>query len=154
MKLFSVFLLICSSVAMAEECSSISTKVVERNLVWSQSQAKGKTVIIKNLDTNLLYPKEVSVKTTGVISLGDLTPNKNGYQLILASLPQATLNQIQAHTASCFKKGDCSMKADDVALSREACRYTIKTESAPTTVSKSASVETPKFVPSVAPTTK
>lgn len=112
-----LFLLVMSSMVLGNfafaqtvpQCAGAQMGKNSTDLVWSHPDAIGKMVVVKNLDTNLVYPKDTSYKAKGTISLKDLLPNKKGYALILVDLTEQSLADVKAATQKCVQRGDCSM---------------------------------------------
>ena len=119
----SVLLFTASFTYAQESCEGAKIGKNATDLVWSHSEAIGKMVIVKNLDTNLVYPKDVSYKTQGNISLKDLLPNKKGYTLILADLTEESLKDVKVSIQNCLEKKDCSMNPKKLQTKKTPCSW-------------------------------
>lgn len=106
-----------------QQCAGAKMGKNATDLIWNHPEAVGKMVVVKNLDTNLVYPKDVAYKTSGKISLQDLLPNKKGYSLLLVDLTTESLAEVKSSTQDCVKKGDCSMKESQLKVKNTPCSW-------------------------------
>lgn len=118
-----IVLTLVSLTSQAQQCAGAKMGKSATDLVWSHPDAIGKMVVVKNLDTNLVYPKDVAYKTQGNVSLQDLLPNKKGYALLLLDLTSESLAQSKSSIQDCVKRGDCSMKESNLKVKNTPCSW-------------------------------